>query len=197
MLDKVKVITAAASIPVTLAEARAHLRIDDTSEDTLITTLISVATEYAEKRLARALITQTWELYLDEFPADEIIGIKFPPLQSITSVKYYDSDNTLQTLATTVYDVDTIREPGQIRLADAQYWPATYYRPNAVIIRFVAGYGNASTNVPELIRAAIKLLISYFFENREAVQTMGSVAEIPIPKAIENIFNQFTVRERV
>lgn len=198
MFFKTKLITAAAATPITLAEAKAHLRVDTTTEDTLITTLINAATEYAEKRLARALITQTWEQYLDEFPSTDSFEIKFPPLQSITSIKYYDADNVLQTWDSTNYDVDIKAEPGTISLSNASTgYPSTFNKPNAVIIKYVAGYGDASTDVPELIRAGIKLLVSHFFENREGVQTMGSVQDIKIPHVIETIFNHFTVRDQL
>lgn len=217
MLDKTKLITAASINPVTLTEARAHLRITDTSEDTLISTLIGVATEYAEKRTGRALISQTWELYLDNFPyganyvsespdynqkyidnieESQFIEMKFPPLASVTSITYYDSNNALQTFAASNYDVDIIRQPGMIRLGYGKSWPSTYYRPNAVIIRYVAGYGSATTDIPEPIRAAIKLLVSFFFENREAVTTFNTVQQIPIPQVIEDLLNQYCLRER-
>lgn len=199
MFAKTKIVTPAAATPVTLTEAKAHLRIDtsDTTEDTLITTLLTVASDIAEKRMARALISQTWAQYLDEFPCEDSIEIKLPPLQSITHIKYYDADNTLQTLASSNYDLDIISEPGIVRLSATGSWPSTYDKNNAVIITFVAGYGAASTSVPEIIRAAIKLLISHFFENREGVLVSTAlVQEIPIPKAIDDLFGQYSVRER-
>lgn len=195
--QKLKLITAATVTPVTLTEARAHLRIDDTAEDTLITTLIKVATEYAEKRLARAIITQTWEQYHDAFPlTNNFIEIKLPPLQSITSIKYFDTNNDEIIWANTEYELDTIKEPGIVRLQTGKSFPGTYDRVNAVTIRFVAGYGTAITTVPELIRAAIKLTISHFFENREGIQTFGTVQQIPLSNAVEILYNQFTVREK-
>lgn len=194
MYQRTKIVTAAANPPVTLTEAKAHLRVDFTNDDTLITTLINVAAEYAENRLGRALITQTWDLYLDEFPSKTIIEIPFSPLQSITFVKYYDKDNVLQTWATSNYDVDTISEPARVIQSNTgNSFPSTYNRPNAVNVRFIAGYGATSVNVPEIIRAGIKLLISHFYENREAILVSGSVSDIPIPKAIENLFNLQTI----
>ena len=197
MYPTVKIATAAADTPVTLTEAKAHLRYDLTTEDTLITTLIKVATEYAEKRLSRALITQTWDLYLEDFPAEDTIILPFPPLQTISHVKYYDKNNILQTWASSNYDVDSIREPGRIvQSATGAGYPNTYDRPNAVNIRFVVGYGAASTNVPETIRAGIKLLISHLFENREGITVgQGNASQIPIPKSIEDLFGQLSLRE--
>ena len=198
MYQRTKIVTAAAAVPVTLTEAKAHLRVDYTTDDTLITTLINVATEYAEKRLGRALISQTWALYMDEFPAEDTIEIPFSPLQSITHIKYYDTSNVLQTWSSSNYDVDIISEPARVKQSSTgDGYPSTYDRPNAVIITFLTGYGTASTNVPETIRAAIKLLISHFYENREMVVTgQGIAADIKLPTAIESLFNQFSINRQ-
>ncbi len=76
-------------------------------------------------------------------------------------------------------------------------WPGTYYRPNAVTVRFVCGYGTASTSIPELMRAAIKLLISHFFENREGLNIgFANVDQIPIPNAVEQILTQLSLRDQ-
>ena len=199
MFYQTKLITAAAATPVTLTEAKAHLRIDasDTTEDTGITTIIKIATDYAEKRLGMALINQTWEQYLDEFPDEGSIELKYPPLSSITHVKYYDENDAEQTFASTNYYAVTTNEPGILELKPTSSgWPTTYDRKNAVTIRYIAGYGAAETAVPELIRGAIKLLISHFFENREAVLVGASVSDIPMPKAVEDIFNQYCMRDK-
>ena len=97
MYQRTKIVTAAAAVPVTLTEAKAHLRVDYTTDDTLITTLINVATEYAEKRLGRALITQTWAAYFNDWdeafansPDNDAIHLPYAPLQSVTHIKYYN-----------------------------------------------------------------------------------------------------------
>ena len=197
METKLKLITAAADVPVTLTEAKAHLRVDFSTDDTLISTLTKVATEYCERRLARAIITQTWEQYLDEFPCDtDTIEVKLPTLQTLTSIKYYDSDNVLQTWDASNYEVDAISEPAKVRLASGKSFPGTYDRLNAVIIKFNAGYGAASTNIHETIRQAIKLLISHFYENREGINTLGQYMDLPIPKAVDLLLNSFSVRQQ-
>lgn len=193
-----KLITAPADVPVTLTEARAHLRIDDTAEDTLITTLTKTATEYVENRLNRKLITQTWEAYLNTFPPADAIVLPWAPLASITHLKYYDTNDTEQTYDSSNYYTDILAEPGRLVLKPTSSgWPSTYERPNAITVRYVCGYGSSSTYVPELIREAIKLLISHFFENREAVNVgQAIVADIPIPKAVDALLNQLSVRDQ-
>lgn len=173
-----ELVTAAATTPITLAEAKAHLRVDIADDDTLITNLISVATEYLDGRdgtLGRALITQTWDLWLDCFPANNAaIQIPLPPLQSITTVAYTDENGAGQTLTEGVdFVVDNKRHPGWILPAIDTSWPATELSPNVLQIRFVAGYGAATTDIPEPIRQSMLLLIGHYYENREEVTHMS------------------------
>lgn len=164
-----KLITAPAERPVSLAEARLHLRVDHQDEDELIAGLLDAAIAHLEGKdgvLGRALVTQTWELILDHLP-DEAIQIPLAPLQSVTSVRYYDTANALQTLAPALYYVDTANEPGWVTRVSAATWPETFDGANSVLVRFVAGYGAASA-VPGPIKAAIKLLVGHLYRNREA-----------------------------
>lgn len=164
-----KISSAPSVEPVSSAEARAHLRVDTSDDDTLIGNLIKAAREYAEQVTRRALVTQTWELTLDEFPGEDEIEIPLPPLQSVTNVKYYDEDGvTVTTMSSADYVVDTYNEPGKIVLTSGSTWPSdTLREANGVIIKFVAGYGDAGANVPQAIRQAILLIVGHLYENRE------------------------------
>lgn len=166
--------------PVTSTEAKAHLRVTTTDDDTYITTLISVARKHVETITNRALINQTWDYFLDDFPTKDRIVIPLSKLSSVTSVKYTDSDNAQTAFASGSYIVDTNTDPGQIVLAYGESWPSYTPRPiNAVEIRFVAGYGAAASAVPEGIKQAILLLISHWYENREPVNIGNIVSVIP------------------
>jgi uncharacterized phiE125 gp8 family phage protein len=171
------IITAPGTEPITLDEAKAHLRVDLEAEDTLIEALITAAREQAEAYLKRALVTQTWELYLDEFP--EQIDVPFPPLQSVTSIVYVDDDGVDQTLDTSTYTVDAKAQPGRIVPAYDESWPSTRAVPNAVTVQFVAGYGAASA-VPLSIKQAMLLMIGDMYENRESFVIGQSVNELPL-----------------
>lgn len=107
-------------------------------------------------------MTQTWDLVLDAFPAGEI-RLPLPPLQSVTSVTYTDTDGASQTLDAGQYTVDT----ANARIVPVSSWPSTKAVPAAVVIRYVCGYGAAAA-VPASIKAAILLLTGDLFENREA-----------------------------
>jgi len=163
---------------VTLADAKLHLRVDASDEDALIAALIVAATQAAEQEIGRALITQTWTLKLDAFPASaEYIDLFMPPIQSITSITYVDSDGATQTLATPEYTLiaDTIRP----QVAPVTSWPATKTQPSAVVITYVAGYGAAPSNVPESIRQWALMHVGAMYANRESVAEVSNIAVMP------------------
>ena len=163
-----KLVTPPATEPVSLSEAKEHSRITGTDEDELITTFIETAREYCEEYQNKAYITQTWDLSLDEFP-DSPYSLPKPPLQSISSIKYYDQDGTEYEFNASDYLVDTASVKGRVSLAYGKSWPSVTLQPmNGVIIQFIAGYGDAGSDVPKRIRNAIKMLVEQIYENREA-----------------------------
>ena len=164
-----KLITAPTEEPITLSDAKLHMRVDFDIDDPLIESYITASRQWAELGFTRrAFITQTWDFYLDAFPAGSIIEVPYPPLQSITEIVYTDDNGTATTLPTANYMVDTISEPGRISLAaNVNCWPTVTLQPvNGVRIRFVAGYGSAN-DVPRQIRNALLLLVADLYEHRE------------------------------
>lgn len=158
-----KLTVAPAEDPVALADATKWARITDTTDNAIVTALIKSATASAEQLTGRVFITQTWTLSLDTF-ADEIDLLQ--PLQSVTSITYVDTNGATQTLATSIYKVDTVE--GKVRRAYNQSWPSVRGQANAIVITFVAGYGVASA-VPESIKSWIKIRVATLYENREAL----------------------------
>ena len=161
-----KLITAPSTYPVTLAEAKLHCRVDIADDDTLITALITAATEMAEQKTGRAIMTQTLELTLDAFP--EAFELTRVPVQSITSVKYYDTTGAQQTLSNTLYALDAADDFGFAHISPvyAGVWPDTRDQINAVAVRYVAGYADAAS-VPQSIKNWILLMVSTMYANRE------------------------------
>jgi len=175
---------APAAEPVTLTEAKSHLRVDISDDDTLIEGLITAARDMIEKMARRALITQTWRYSLDGWPGGDEIRLPRPPLQSVASIVYKESDGTSNSWDTAAYIVDSDSEPGRVVLAYGESWPSVTLYPAAPIqITFVAGYGDAD-DVPETWKQAIKLLVAHWYENREAIQ-MEKMGEIPF--AVESL----------
>jgi len=166
-----RLITAAASTGVTLAEAKSHCRVDSSDDDTLIQAYINAATAHAEKRTGVAMVAQTWEEVLDTFP-DGAIELGIGPLVSVTSVKYDDADGVEQTVSASDYQVDTVSLTPRVVPVDA--WPATAETINAVRVRFVAG-----TGTPHDVKEAVLLLVGHWYANREASVVDASTAELP------------------
>lgn len=168
--------------PVTLAEAKAHCRIDMTADDTLVGSLIVAAREWVESRLGQQLMPATWRLKLDCFPAWEM-ELPRPPLTAVSSIGYVDSAGSTQTLSSTLYRVDTDSLPSRVTPAYGQVWPATRGQTHDVTVTYTAGYASASA-VPQTIKQAILLLVSHWYENREA---SGETKLQDIPLGVESL----------
>ena len=172
-------ITPAAAEPIDVSEAKASpsLRVATATDDTDIGVLIATARDMAETITRRAFVTQTWEYVLDGFPTGGIV-LPMPPLQSVTSIKYIDTDGTQQTLDALLYAVDTDSEPGLVVPAYGESWPSTRYEVNAVRVRFVAGYGDAS-DVPEALKTWAKIRVGTLYAQREALVVGQTVMAVP------------------
>lgn len=190
-----QLITAPEEEPVSLAEAKAHLRLEHEDEDSVINLLIRASRRRAEEFLGRALVEQTWELVLDAFP-DAEIKLPRPPLLEVVSIKYDDEDGDEQTLPTEDYAIDTVSKPGWVVPADT--WPTTLDAINAVRIRYTAGYGptadspvELASGVPEDIKAGILLFLAHLYANREAV-VVGQAA-VALPMGVEALWQPYRV----
>lgn len=187
-----RLITAPSTYPVTLAEAKLHCRIDASDEDTLVTALITAATEMAEQKTGRALMTQTWELTLDAFPTS--IELTRVPVASVTSVKYYDASNVQQTLSDTLYALAQ-DDFGFARISPVPgaEWPTTYERDDAVEVVYAAGYVNAAA-VPESIKQWIKLMISTMYDNRETESYSSRAVSTTVQMSfVDRLLDRFRV----
>lgn len=169
--------TAPVAEPVTLDEAKSQLRILHSDEDDLLNRFIVAARNYVEAITGRALITQTWDLTLDDFPARESGLIELPkaPLQSVTSVTYTDTAGDPQTWDAGEYVVSTASRVGKIYPAYGYQWPSTQAQREAVAVRFVAGYGDDVDDVPDDIRHAILMLIGHYDRFREAITDLNTI----------------------
>lgn len=167
--------------PLSITDAKAHLRIDTTDEDAYIDCLIKSSRQFAETFMRRSIIDQTWDMFLDHFPSwNGCIEPPNPTLSSVTTIKYNQESDGLQvTLDASKYIVDVNRDPGRIVPAFDEEWPDTRNQINAVEIRFVAGYGPSDEDVPDEIRQGIKIMVSHLFEVREPVIVGTIVSNVP------------------
>jgi uncharacterized phiE125 gp8 family phage protein len=164
-----KLITPPAVEPLTGEQLKQQSRVDFADEDDYLAGLAVAARVTAEETLSRSLITQTWELGLPCFPRSDRIFLPRGPVQSVTSVAYTDSGLTSHTMAAdTDYLVDTSQELAEVVLPFGQVWPtAVLSTARPVVIRFVAGYGDAGTDIPALITLWMRQLAAGWYENRE------------------------------
>ena len=171
-----KIKTAPGTEPLTTAEAKAHMNVTISADDSYIDTLITAARLYVEDKIRRSLITQTVEAYFDSFHG--CIELERGPVQAVSSIKYTDADGVQQTLASTEYDVDLVSSPPRIVPAYGKSWPSTRDVMNSVVIDYDAGYGSAA-DVPQPIKHAMLLFVGHLYENRESVITGTIVSEAP------------------
>jgi len=168
---------------VTKDDAKLHLRVDHTDDDAYISSLIGVATTAAAERLERTLGLRTWDLRLDSEDVRRGFDIRLPgpPLVEVLSVKYRDTDGAEQTLAPANYHVYGIEAPygGRIRLKSGVSWPSMEFGPEAVTVRYKAGYAE----VPEPIKQAILLMIGDLYASR-GEKIRGEMVEEPTIKAL-------------
>lgn len=184
-MTKLKVITESAIEPITLHEARLHLRLDTFDsppthvDDPLIEVLITVARQAAENYLGQSITQKTYELALDEFPVREI-SLGLWPVNSVDSITY-EEDGQTQTVDAADYIFDSFAKPGQVLPKES--WTSVKAVTNGVKITFTAGYTDSfSPNpypLPKAIKQAMLLTIGHLYENRESV-VAGQMIEMPL-----------------
>ena len=203
-------ITSTGTEILTTAEAKTHLRVTHSAEDTYIETLIKVAQKYAEKYCASSFTESTYEMTMEAWndvfvsnatlgtPSNLLKSYTYPvggyyspytglaqivlpkaPISSVSHIKYYDSDNALQTWADTNYNlIKPENQKGFVELVDGKDFPSIYTRGDAIKITFVSGYGSSASDVPEPIKQAVLLIIGSLYEKREdTVKRMPTTVE--------------------
>jgi uncharacterized phiE125 gp8 family phage protein len=179
MLTPVRV-SAPATTPVSLAEAKAHLRVDHTDDDTRIASLIQAATDHFDGWngiLGRALVTQTWRADFSCFPRAGRLRLPLTPVQSITSIAYWDLSNSDQTWNSAQYTLYA-GHGGTYVLGYS--WPSIYGRADAIRVTFIAGYGDA-TAVPQPIKAAILFYVEMLYEGADPSKYQFTIDSLTAP----------------
>ena len=184
------ILTAASTFPVSLTEAKTHLKVDTSADDTYIESLIKAATQLSEEYTNRFFIDTVVEQYASSFK--ELETLYKSKVSSVLQIKYYDSDNSLQTLSATVFNTQLNYEPAQIQLADGQSFPSIAKRNDAVRARYTVGYGSSASDVPEIIKQAILLTIGNFYQNRSSV-VIGRIAT-ELPQNVKWLLNTYKVQ---
>ncbi|MCH7573608.1 MAG: phage head-tail connector protein [Candidatus Marinimicrobia bacterium] len=177
--------------PLSTSEAKDHLRVTGSADDTYIASLIKVARFVFERDTGRALITQTWEQTMDRWPPDSEILLAVNPVQSISSITYDDTDGNNQTVTAADYRVDTKSLPAMIVPSYGNSWPSARTQSNSIKVTFVAGYGDAATDLDEDSIAAVRLLVGHYYLTREPIGTIAT----KLPQTFDWIVDKFKVRD--
>lgn len=185
------VVTPPAQEPVTVEEAKAHLRVEHDAANGYIGALVTSARELVESRCAKALVTQSLRLHLDAFP--DVIRLPRAPVQSVTEVRYVDTAGDEQVLDPSVYRVDIASLQPRITPAYGQAWPATLPVTHAVTVRFVAGYGEPG-DVPKALVQAMLLLVGTYYDPVRQTVIVGTIAS-KLPQSADFLMGPFRVPE--
>lgn len=149
--------------PVTLAEVKAHLRLDSDSDDALLNGLIHAAREDVERMAGIALVEQRWRLVLDDWPRAGRVAIPLHPVREILAITLYGPEGEASLLGASGYQTDADSRPARVQFLTG---PETLRAMNGIEIDFSAGFGEAATDVPELLRRAVVLLVAHWYEFR-------------------------------
>ena len=172
------IVAAPTELVVPIATARAHLRIATSSQDTRLRSLLDAARSWIEDFTGRSTTTATWDLHLDCFPG-EIIQIPYPPLISVTAASFLyvngSGDSTQVPEAT--YNVNTSATPGEVELAYGKTWPAPRSERQPITLRFVAGYGSSSSDLPPAFTNAALLYIENLYDHSGTSDELTQAAE--------------------
>ena len=180
--------------PVTLSEAKAHLRVDGNESDSEITAMISAAREWCEQYLDRTLIYTQWVMRFDRFPDESTQDIELPRPPMVTagtatamSLTFTYENGTTATYGTGSYRVDRNATPGAVKTLYGQTWPPHLQDDNAISVTWWAGYGSSGQSVPAAIRHAMLMLVGFWYENRSTV-LVGSISK-QLEFAVESLLS--------
>ena len=174
--------------PLTLTEVKLHARISHTADDAWLSDHITAARLYLEDIQNRTFIDTTWVWKPDGFPASSATAMRVPrpPLSSVTSIEYVDSDGATQTWTAGLYQTSTAHVPGLIKPAYGQSWPTTRVGElEPVTITYDAGYGAEASSVPRTIRALILRFVTHWYQHRATMTERQMYADPATKRLLE------------
>jgi uncharacterized phiE125 gp8 family phage protein len=174
--------------PLTLAEAKAFLRVEHADDDDIVAALVAGARIHVEAQTRRALITQSWRLVRDAWPEDGRMAVTPAPLASLLAARIYKEDLTTQDIDPQAFVVDAAS-------AVLSFAPWALPQPGRAVggieIDIEAGYGDAASDVPEPLRQAIRLLVAHWYENRGLA---ADHAVVKLPATVAALIAPYVVR---
>lgn len=190
-------VTPPADVPVTLAEAKAHLRVEHAEDDAFITAKVAAAVAHLDGLsgvLGRCLMTQTWRFDFDGFPDDRALRLVFPDIvrtgDDVPVVTYRDLAGAVQTLDAAAYHAIEDARGSALRLASGASWPETSDHPAAVSVTASFGYADAAS-VPGPLKAAVLEMVGDLYRFRETAVIGVTAAAIPMSADVERMIRPY------
>ncbi len=150
--------------PVTLTEAKSHLRLDTAVDDTLVQSLIETARQICENFTERSFIKQTFSMFIDKFPDSGIVVLPRLPFLSLLDIKVYDAADVGVSEDLASYSIDSIQ--GRVVLKEGSVFPVPTRKVNGIEFSYDAGYGASTTDVPDALKQAILMVLTILYEHR-------------------------------
>ncbi|MEL7544087.1 MAG: head-tail connector protein [Pseudomonadota bacterium] len=173
-------VDAPAREPLTVAEAKLHLRLDTDDDDALIASLIGAARMHLERLLGRAFISQTWLETRDCWPSHSApVLLARAPVQDIVEVRIVDREGSATVLPEEDYFLDAVSAPSRLARLASGVWPPPGRGINGIEIEFVAGFGDDVDDVPAPLRQALLMLVCDWYETRQPVDFSSAVSALP------------------
>jgi uncharacterized phiE125 gp8 family phage protein len=182
-------ITPPGAEPLSLAELKAHLRIDGGEEDVVLVSLIRVARDHLERTTGLALISQGWRLYLDCWPETGVVDIARGPVISVDTVRAFDELGEESEISLAGHVLDGVRRPARLWLRER---PAARQAINGVEVDFTAGFGEAGEDVPDMLKRAMLIHAAHMYEFRGAVPLEMQPAGMP--EGYDRLLAPFLIR---
>ena len=193
--------------PITLADVKAHLRIDTGDEDALLQSLILTSRLHIEVALGLALIQQTWSCFFDRWPAlqdargaplqpagvvftvadprarldaaSDAVMLPIHPIQSVDAIRVYAEDGTFAALPLDGFSIDRASNPARVVRQFSTATPTPGRRVNGIELSVTAGFGPNPSDVPASIRLALLMLVAHWYEHRDPGEIGSAAAKVP------------------
>lgn len=178
--------------PLTLTQAKAHLRVEGSDEDLLISSIITASRVHLETALSFSLMTQSWSYRLDRWPDSGVVTLPLHPVQSVSEIRVYDENDVQTIVSASEYLLDAGPNPARLVCKDLSPWPKPARPIAGIEILFSSGYGDAESDVPEPLRQAVRLLVAHWYERREPLQAGLDLKNAP--RAIHDIIAPYRMQ---
>ena len=174
--------------PISLDEVKAHVRIDGSTEDALLQSLILTSRLHVEAALGLALLSQSWRLALDEWPDDGVVKLPISPVSAVTEVRILAADGTPSVVDETTFEIDRSQRPARM-FPKSGVWPKTARAIAGIEIDLEVGFGASANDVPEPVRQALLLLVAHWYEHRDPVE-IGKPSTA-VPHAVSRLLHPY------